>query len=232
MKTTAPYRIAIGLLIAVIGTIGFKFIVLGNTEKGDDGRIAVILGQAERQAVFGEMRLLLETSQVIVEALANDDLAAVEAAATPLGSGAIAAADFTLRAKLTMEFKKLGFATHYAFDDIAGMAKEGKPVKEIQLAFASTINNCMPRDVSASRNQERKLSMTTERAVRIIAGVFVMLSIVLSSIYNGVQLTEPTWLWFTLFVGVNLFQSGITRWCLMEKILIKLGVKPGGSCGV
>jgi len=73
--------------------------------------------------------------------------------------------------------------------------------------------------------------MTTERAIRIIAGLFIMLSIVLSSIYNGVQLTEPTWLWFTLFVGANLFQSGITRWCLMEKILIKLGVKPGGACG-
>ena len=73
--------------------------------------------------------------------------------------------------------------------------------------------------------------MITERAIRIIAGLFIMLSIALSSIYNGVQLTEPTWLWFTLFVGANLFQSGFTRWCLMEKILIKLGVKPGGACG-
>ena len=39
---------------------------------------------------------------------------------------------------------------------------------------------------------------------------------------------NPNWLWFTAFVGANLFQSGITRWCLMEKILQKLGV--GGSC--
>jgi len=73
--------------------------------------------------------------------------------------------------------------------------------------------------------------MTTERVIRIVAGAFIMLSITLSSTYNGVQLSEPTWLWFTLFVGANLFQSGITRWCLMEKILIKLGVKPGGACG-
>lgn len=73
--------------------------------------------------------------------------------------------------------------------------------------------------------------MTTERVIRIIAGAFIMLSVILSSIYNGVVLNEPTWLWFTLFVGANLFQSGFTRWCLMEKILIKLGVKPGGSCG-
>jgi len=74
--------------------------------------------------------------------------------------------------------------------------------------------------------------MTTERVIRIIAGAFSMLSIFLSAVYNGVELGGPTWLWFTLFVGANLFQSGFTRWCLMEKILIKLGVKPGGSCGV
>jgi len=143
MKNTTPHWIAIGLLLAVIGAIGFKFVVLGNTEKGDDGRTAVILEPAERQAVLAEMRLLLETSQVIVEALANNDLAAVEAAATPLGSGAIATVDFALRAKLPIEFKKLGFGTHYAFDDIAKMAKEGKPAKEIQLTFANTMNNCI-----------------------------------------------------------------------------------------
>jgi len=67
--------------------------------------------------------------------------------------------------------------------------------------------------------------MTTQRAIRIIAGSFIMLSVALASIYNGVQLTKPTWLWFTLFVGINLFQSGITRWCLMETILKKTGMK-------
>jgi len=69
--------------------------------------------------------------------------------------------------------------------------------------------------------------MTIQRAIPIIAGTFIMLSVLLSSIYNGVNLSEPTWLWFTLFVGVNLFQSGITQWCLMEKILAKLGLKHG-----
>jgi len=73
--------------------------------------------------------------------------------------------------------------------------------------------------------------MTTERVIRIIAGAFIMLSVFLSSLHNGSVLTEPTWLWFTLFVGANLFQSGFSRWCLMEKMLIKLGVQPGGACG-
>lgn len=67
--------------------------------------------------------------------------------------------------------------------------------------------------------------MTIERTIRIIAGSFILLSIFLSSVYNGVALSEPTWLWFTLFVGANLFQSGFTQWCLMEKILKACGLK-------
>jgi len=38
---------------------------------------------------------------------------------------------------------------------------------------------------------------------------------------------NQNWLWFTAFVGANLLQSGFTRWCLMEKIMLKLGAKPG-----
>jgi len=67
--------------------------------------------------------------------------------------------------------------------------------------------------------------MTIQRTIRIIAGSFILLSVFLSSIYNGVVLSEPTWLWFTLFVGANLLQSGFTQWCLMEVILRKLGMK-------
>ena len=69
--------------------------------------------------------------------------------------------------------------------------------------------------------------MTIQRAIRIIAGSFILLSLYLAYRYNGVVLSEPTWLWFTAFVGANLLQSGFTRWCLMEKILAKLGLKYG-----
>jgi len=67
--------------------------------------------------------------------------------------------------------------------------------------------------------------MTIPRAIRIIAGSFILLSLYLAWRYNGVVLNEPTWLWFTAFVGANLLQSGITKWCLMETILKKLGMK-------
>ena len=61
--------------------------------------------------------------------------------------------------------------------------------------------------------------MTTERIVRIVAGLFVMVSVCLALFHS------KWWLAFTLFVGANLFQSGITKWCLIEDILKKLGVK-------
>ncbi len=73
--------------------------------------------------------------------------------------------------------------------------------------------------------------MTTERYVRIFAGFFVLVSLAL-----GVEASpvfhNQNWLWFTAFVGVNLFQSGFTCLCPLESILRKLGVKSGGvACG-
>ncbi len=65
--------------------------------------------------------------------------------------------------------------------------------------------------------------MVVERWVRLIAGTFVLASLALAHWVN------PNWLWFTAFVGANLFQSSLTRWCLMEDILVKLGVPKGSS---
>jgi hypothetical protein len=60
--------------------------------------------------------------------------------------------------------------------------------------------------------------MTAARIRNIVAGLFIMLSVTLAVTHS------IHWLWFTLFVGANLFQSGITNWCLMDKILTRLGV--------
>ena len=61
--------------------------------------------------------------------------------------------------------------------------------------------------------------MTLERWIRLIAGSFVLLSLALSQIHS------VYWLWFTAFVGANLLQSALTRWCLMEDILRKMGIQ-------
>jgi len=72
--------------------------------------------------------------------------------------------------------------------------------------------------------------MTVERLVRIIAGLFIMLSLALAHFSGSVDMSHISWLWFTAFVGFNLFQSGITRFCPMDIMLKKAGVKTG--CGL
>lgn len=63
--------------------------------------------------------------------------------------------------------------------------------------------------------------MTVNRYLRMIAGFFVMLSVALAHFHS------PYWLYFTAFVGLNLFQSAFSNWCPMITVLRKLGVKEG-----
>ena len=66
--------------------------------------------------------------------------------------------------------------------------------------------------------------MTVNRVVRIIAGTFVILSLTMAHVNGQADLSKLSWLWFTAFVGVNMFQSGFTNFCLMDIILKKCGV--------
>jgi len=63
--------------------------------------------------------------------------------------------------------------------------------------------------------------MTINRYLRLIAGFFVTLSVLLAHVHSS------NWLWFTAFVGLNLFQSAFTDWCPMITFLRKLGVREG-----
>ncbi len=67
--------------------------------------------------------------------------------------------------------------------------------------------------------------MTLERYIRLFAGTFILASLALAHLHS------PNWLWFTAFVGFNLLQSSLTRFCPLEIILKKLGVgKAGATC--
>ena len=66
--------------------------------------------------------------------------------------------------------------------------------------------------------------MSVERMIRIFAGAFVLVSLALGVKGSPVFVNE-NFLWFTAFVGANLFQSGFTRFCPLEIVLKKLGVK-------
>ena len=68
--------------------------------------------------------------------------------------------------------------------------------------------------------------MTVERALRLIAGALVALSVLLGIYVNA------NFLWFTLFVGVNLFQSAFTNWCPMMAFLRWVGLRDAKASGM
>jgi hypothetical protein len=68
--------------------------------------------------------------------------------------------------------------------------------------------------------------MTSWQLVRVFAGTFILLSLLLG-VPDSPIFVSRYWLLFTAFVGANLLQSGFTRWCLMESLLRRIGLRPG-----
>ncbi len=65
--------------------------------------------------------------------------------------------------------------------------------------------------------------MTLDRAVMLFAGTMVLLSVALT------VWLSPYWVWFTVFIGLNLMQSAITGFCPAAIVFRKLGVKSGNA---
>ena len=65
--------------------------------------------------------------------------------------------------------------------------------------------------------------MERERIVRLVAGTFVLISLILG------WFVSPYFFLFTAFVGLNLFQSSLTQWCPLDNILTRFGVKGYGQ---
>ena len=66
--------------------------------------------------------------------------------------------------------------------------------------------------------------MSVDRIVHFVAGSMVLASIALAHYSN------PNWIWLGVFVGANLLQSGITRFCPLATMLRMAGVKDTGGC--
>ena len=66
--------------------------------------------------------------------------------------------------------------------------------------------------------------MTLEPMLRLIAGLFVTASVLLG------MYVHPGFLWFTVFVGANLFQSSLTNWCPMMTFLQRAGLRESAEC--
>lgn len=74
--------------------------------------------------------------------------------------------------------------------------------------------------------------MNVNRMVSIFAGTVIMASMGAAHLIGQVDLTQVSWLWLTLFVGVNLFQMGFTGFCPVKSFFKLLGARDseGKSC--
>ena len=126
--------------VTVIGAV--TLFVRGVTTSSPDGRIAVIITEAEQDMVLGEMRSMLQAVAEIARALAREDHAAIAAAAKAVGSVAAQRDSAALMAKLPLEFKRSGLAMHDSFDRIEAAARAGKPVREITAMLGDHLTLC------------------------------------------------------------------------------------------
>jgi H+/gluconate symporter-like permease len=75
-----------------------------------------------------------------------------------------------------------------------------------------------PLAAASAASNPKEADMSMHYAIRLVAGTFVLGSLALGYWVN------PLWYLFTAFVGLNLIQSAFTHWCLMERILSRLGL--------
>jgi mono/diheme cytochrome c family protein len=142
-KSVVVYWAIIGLLLLTVAGLVLKFLVLGKTETGSDGRVAIVLDPSERAFVLNEMRQFLAGIQVMLDAAERNDPAAIARAARPLGMAAARNTPAGMAAKLPLEFKTLGFSVHGDFDRIAMDAESMKDTRLSLQQLSETMKKCV-----------------------------------------------------------------------------------------
>jgi len=130
------------LLIAVIAAMFYMFMIHGSVTASEDGRTAIVLTPGERDLVLLEMRGFLESVQAITTGLAEKDMATIAENASKVGMATAGAVPTTLMAKLPLEFKTLGMATHEAFDNLAREAQDMGDGQVVLSSLGELMNNC------------------------------------------------------------------------------------------
>lgn len=130
------------VLVAGLAVGAYIFMVRGDVIASSDGRKAIRLTAGERDLVLVEMRAFLESVKGIVTAVNDGDMGKVAASARAVGNGAAQEVPVSLMAKLPLEFKTLGLATHSAFDDLVVEAEGAGDGKVVMTKLAKLMDNC------------------------------------------------------------------------------------------
>lgn len=130
------------LLLALL-TAGNLTLIAEAAPVPEDPRTAIMLTPGERALVLAEMRAFLQSVQVITQSLFADNLPSAAAAARKVGLAHTGEVPDTLKAKLPMDFRKLGSATHRAFDELALDAEQLGDPNHALGQLASLLSNCV-----------------------------------------------------------------------------------------
>ena len=133
---------AIFLWVITVAVLGW-FFVNGSTERGSDGRMAVLLSDSERGLVLAEMCGLLSGTQSILDGVVRSDMKQVAQAARAVGMASAADVNPALRTKLPLAFKELGMSVHHDMDALAQAADSGQPPKELLTMLSTTMAKCV-----------------------------------------------------------------------------------------
>lgn len=136
-------KIALILWLVTIVSIVFYVVRGGVVDKQIGARTTIHLDQDERELVLGEMRTMLEATQMIVEGVANSDLKQISVAAKSAGMSAAVDLDPKFLSKLPIEFKTLGFSMHSDMDAIAKSAERGASTQELSKMLSNTLLKCV-----------------------------------------------------------------------------------------
>lgn len=133
------------LLTLAVAALVYTFVVKGQTTAGSehDPRTALVLEESERALVLKEMRAFLAALQQITLATTKNDMGAVAAAARKVGRAAQGEVPVSLMKKLPVGFKKLGLATHQAFDQLALDAESLGDREQVLEAMGTLMGNCV-----------------------------------------------------------------------------------------
>ena len=107
------------IMTGVSVTMAYLFIYQGKTEMAEDNRTIILLEPFERDFVLAEMRGFLIAVQQIVDGIEKDNMAQIAQAAKKVGMATMHEVPGSIRGKLPLAFKKMGHASHSAFDQLA-----------------------------------------------------------------------------------------------------------------
>ena len=137
------YPATIAVLLLIIVAMGYKFLVVGSTQTGEDGRVAVILEPGERALMLREMREFVAGLQLVADALARDDMRGVAKASRAMGTARAHDVPVAMMGKLPLEFKTLALGTHREFDTIAADAETDGTPKHALGQLSGVLQKCV-----------------------------------------------------------------------------------------